>query len=115
MAIAAVESPGKPATLADRVVDACRQAAHLSPEAHLVKSLTADAVEDGVYVARRAVKTARRRMEDVQDETVHRVKRHPLAAIGLALGAGFAAGLTLGWLAGRASRSEAKEELSWLS
>jgi hypothetical protein len=32
----------------DRAIDACRQAAHLSHEAQLLKSLAADAVDDGV-------------------------------------------------------------------
>jgi ElaB/YqjD/DUF883 family membrane-anchored ribosome-binding protein len=115
MATAAVESPRAPATLADRVVDACRQAAHLTHEARLVKSITTDAVEDGVYVAQRALKNARRRLEDVQDEAVHRVKRHPLEALGLAVGLGFVAGLALSWAVGRASRCRDQEHMSWLS
>jgi ElaB/YqjD/DUF883 family membrane-anchored ribosome-binding protein len=115
MATAAVDTPRAPATLADRIVDACRQAAHLTHEAHLVKSITTDAVEDGVYVAQRALKTARRRLEDAQAETVHRVKRHPLEALGMAVGVGFVAGLALGWIAGRASRCRDREHVSWLS
>jgi ElaB/YqjD/DUF883 family membrane-anchored ribosome-binding protein len=111
MAVAAVELPRTAATLANRVVDACRQAAHLSHEAHLVKSITTDAVEDGVYAAQRALKTARRRMEDVQDEAVHRVKRHPLEAIGLAVGIGLVAGLGFGWIAGRWARCRDREQV----
>jgi ElaB/YqjD/DUF883 family membrane-anchored ribosome-binding protein len=115
MATAAVESPRTGATLAGRVVEACRQAAHLSHEANLVKSITADAVEDGVYAAQRALKTARRHVDDVQDEAVHRVKRHPLEAVGLAVGIGFVAGLALGWAAGRAPGCRDREDVSWQS
>ena len=44
-------------TLTDRAIDACCRAAHLSHEAQLLTSLTADAVDDGVHAARRTIRS----------------------------------------------------------
>ena len=50
-------------TVRDRVLDGCRQAAHVSHEARLLKSVAEDLVEDGVYrrEARHEVGPAARR------------------------------------------------------
>ena len=53
------EEASKP-SVRDRVVDACRQTAHLSHEARLLKSLATDAVEDGVHAAKRAITSVKR-------------------------------------------------------
>jgi ElaB/YqjD/DUF883 family membrane-anchored ribosome-binding protein len=99
-----------PATLkgsdvGDRVVDAYRHASHLSHQAKLLKSVAEDAIEDSVHAARRAMKTATRRAEegfgDLKDEAVHRVKRQPLMAVGLAAGVGLMLGMALGFFGGR--------------
>jgi ElaB/YqjD/DUF883 family membrane-anchored ribosome-binding protein len=93
-------------TVRDRAIDACRQAAHLSHEAHLFKSLAADAVDDGVHAARRAIRSVRRSVEelaDLKDEAVHRVKRQPFKAVSVAVGAGLVLGLAIGWI-GRGPR-----------
>ena len=68
-------------TVQDRVLDATRQAAHISHEAQRLKSLAADAVEDGVHAVKRAVKSVTRGMEelgDLKDEAAQCVKRQPL-------------------------------------
>ena len=70
-------------TAHDRAIDAARQVAHLSHEAQLLGSLAADAVEDGVHAAKRAIKSVERGVEklgDRKDELAYRVKRHPLTA-----------------------------------
>jgi len=88
----------------ERAVDAARQAAHMSHEAKLFKSLAADAVEDGIHAARRAFKAAKHRIEelgDLRDEAAYRVKRDPLKAVALAAGAGLVLGLVVGWAGGR--------------
>jgi hypothetical protein len=97
-------------SIRDRVLDAARQTAHLSHETRMLKTLAADAVEDGVHAARRAMTSARRGVEklgDFKDEAVHRVKRQPLRAVGLSLGLGLVAGFAVGWL-GRGSRDAAR-------
>lgn len=105
MASATVEAPEveKP-TVGDRVVDACRQATHISHEARLLKSVAEDAIEDGVHAAKRAMMSVKRRVEevgDLKDEAVHRVKREPLKAVGIAVGVGLVFGMALGWIGGR--------------
>ena len=88
-------------SITDRAIDACRQAAHFSHEAKLLKSLAADAVDDGIHAARRAVRSVRRGVEqlaDLKDEAVHRVKRQPLKAVSVAVGAGLVLGLAIGWI-----------------
>ena len=88
----------------ERAVDAVRQVAHISHEARLFKSLAADAVEDGVHAAKRAIKSVRRHVEelgDLKDEATYRVKRQPLKAVGLAVGLGLGLGVAIGWIGGR--------------
>ena len=88
----------------ERAVDAARQMAHLSHEAQLLKSLAADAVEDGVHAAKRAIKSVQRRVEelgDLRDEAGYRVKRQPFKAIGIAVGVGLVLGVAVGWIGAR--------------
>jgi hypothetical protein len=106
MAAAHVETPGleqKP-TARDRVVDACRHAAHISHEARLIKSVAEDAIEDGVHAVKRAITSVRHRVEelgDLKDGALRRVKRQPLQAMAAAFGIGLAAGVAVGWIACR--------------
>lgn len=108
-ATATVESPAQAPEhpVRDKAVDAMRQALHASDEAHLLKTMAADAVEDGVYAAKRAVKTARRWTQnaaDVRDEAAHRIRRDPLKSVGLAFGLGVPVGLLLGWMGHKTAR-----------
>lgn len=103
MAFAAAETPDvAPSSVKDRVVDACRQGAHLSHEVRLAKSIAADAIEDGIHLARRAAVTAVRRgaeqFEDLRGEAAHRIKRAPLASVALFGAAGLLLGAALGYL-----------------
>ena len=64
-----------------------------------VKSLVADAIDDGTYAVKRAVKSIKRgveQAEDARDEAVHWIKRQPLKAVTIAAGAGLVLGLTTG-------------------
>ena len=91
-------------SIRERAIDAARQVAHVSHEAHLLKSLAADAVEDGVHAAKRAIKSVQRRVEkldDLKDEAAYRVKRQPFKALGIAVGVGLVFGLALAWVGGR--------------
>ena len=65
----------------DRVVDSARRMTKLSDEANALTSRAADAVEDGVYAAKRAVRRGVAQLEDLQAEGIHRVKRHPFKAL----------------------------------
>ncbi len=105
----AVDTPelAREANAADRVIDACRQAALVSHEARRLKSLAADAVDDGVHAAKRAIKSVRRRVEelgDLKDGAMHRLKREPLKALSAAVGIGLVLGVAIGWI-GRGPRS----------
>lgn len=91
-------------TVRDRVADTARRMTNLSHDANALTSRAADAVEDGVYAARRAMKRGAAQLEDLQEEAIHRVKRHPIAALGLAAGVGLVLGIVVGWAGGRAGR-----------
>jgi len=96
-------------TVRERIVDACGQAAHVSHEARVLLSVAEDTIEDGVRAARRAVKSVRRRaeeIEDFKDEAIHRVKRQPLRAVGAAFGTGLAIGFVAGFVVRRPRRRE---------
>ena len=57
---------------------------------------TRESMEGAVRTARRAVAAARNKTEDVVAGTALEVRRHPLAAVGLAGVAGLMAGVALG-------------------
>ena len=57
----------------DRVVDSARRMTKLSNEAHAVTSRAADAVEDGVYTAKRAMRRGVAQLGDLQEEGRYRV------------------------------------------
>jgi ElaB/YqjD/DUF883 family membrane-anchored ribosome-binding protein len=103
MTPATVDAPelDKETTVGGRMADACRQAAHLSHEAQRLKSVAADAVDDGVHAARRAIESVRRGVEDLgdlKDEAVHRVTRQPLTVLSVGIGVGLVLGLAIGWI-----------------
>ena len=95
---------GSEPTVRERVIDAARHAAHISHEAQLLKSLAADAVEDGAHAVNRAIKSVKRgveRLEDMKEEAAHRVKRQPVKAVAIAVGVGLVLGIVVGWIGGR--------------
>jgi hypothetical protein len=99
--------PAVEPTLRERVVDTARRVAHMSHEARMLKSIASDAVEDGVYKALRAMKNARRDIDDVRGDAVYRIKKQPVKAVGVAFGAGVCLGIAAGalvWLAIRSPR-----------
>jgi ElaB/YqjD/DUF883 family membrane-anchored ribosome-binding protein len=98
-----IEIVPKPSA-ADRVVDAVRQAAHLSHRTHMVKSMARDAGEESIHAAKRAIRRVQRRieaLEDLKDEGAHYVKRQPLKAVGLAFGIGIQLGVLIALLSVR--------------
>lgn len=91
------------ATVRERAADALHQAAHVSHEARLLKTLATDAVEDGLHSAQSTIKRARQTAFDARDEVTHRVTREPLKTVALAFGAGALLGLVIGWTRRRRS------------
>lgn len=85
-----------PTTARDRVADVVGRAAHVAHEAKLLKTLAADAVEDGVYAAKRAITRGAHEIEDLREAAAYRVKKAPLASIAMAVGAGVLLGIVLG-------------------
>jgi ElaB/YqjD/DUF883 family membrane-anchored ribosome-binding protein len=100
MAPATITAENEETTVRHRAADAVRQAAHVAHEARLLKTLASDAVEDGVYAAKRAITHGLHELEDLRDSAAYRVKRAPLVTVGLA----FAGGILLGVLVGRIGR-----------
>jgi ElaB/YqjD/DUF883 family membrane-anchored ribosome-binding protein len=92
---------------ADRILDACTQGAHLSHEVRRLRTIAEDAIEDGMYAAKRTMKSVRRgaeRLIDLTDRAAYQVKRRPLRAVGAALGVGMVLGIGIGWIASRSGR-----------
>ncbi|HEY8462145.1 MAG TPA: hypothetical protein VIM99_17280 [Blastocatellia bacterium] len=73
-------------------------------EVKRVKEAVADAVEDGLGAAKRAVKQGRRAAEDMVDDAERRIKRDPLSAIGVSFGIGMGLGTVIGVLLARNGR-----------
>lgn len=110
MTRATVETPSVETepSIRERALDAARRVAHASHEAQFLTSLAADAVEDGVHAAKRAVKSARRRVEklaDLKDQAAYQVKRRPFQALGVAVGVGLVLGVALARIGGRRERA----------
>jgi ElaB/YqjD/DUF883 family membrane-anchored ribosome-binding protein len=73
----------------------------LDSEVKCVKEAVADAVEDGIGAARRAVKQGRRAAEDLVDDAECRIKQRPLSALGVSFGIGLGLGAAIGALLAR--------------
>ena len=87
----------------DPVVDSARRMTKLSDEANALTSRATDAVEDGVYAAKRAVRRGVAQLEDLQAEGIHRVTA-PVQALSLVAGVGLGLGIAIGWAASREPR-----------
>ncbi|HEY7180449.1 MAG TPA: hypothetical protein VIC84_03470 [Blastocatellia bacterium] len=76
----------------------------LEAEVKRVKESVADAVDNGVVAARRAVRQGRRAAEDLVDDAEYQVKRHPFSALGVSFGIGMGLGAAIGVLLARNGR-----------
>jgi len=94
----------KPSThdVRNRADEAIRQVGQVADEARRLKTLASDAVEDGVYAAKRAITHGLHGLEDLRDTASYRIKKAPLMTVGLAFGAGIALGAVVALFAGRA-------------
>lgn len=86
------------------IADTLQQAANLSKEAELLKTLAADAVEDGLQAARQTIEQAKQRAVGARDELAHRVQREPMKAMAVIFASGAVIGLGLGLLCRRQTR-----------
>jgi ElaB/YqjD/DUF883 family membrane-anchored ribosome-binding protein len=76
----------------------------------IVQSDTRHRIDEAVDQVERAIRTARKRAQDLdylRHEFVHRVRQSPVAAISIAFGAGMLIGVVAGAAAGRRRASGA--------
>jgi ElaB/YqjD/DUF883 family membrane-anchored ribosome-binding protein len=85
----------------DRVADVGSAAARLALGAGRVKEAVAEAVEDGVHAARRALIQGGRAARDWVDDAEHQVRQHPLGTVGASFGIGLGLGALVGVLLAR--------------
>ena len=109
-----VRNPASSKDVANRIVDATTCATHLAHEAQFAKSMIQDTVEDKIYAAKRALRLARRRIEqldDYKDDVVRYVKRRPLVSTGIALASGLMVGVAFGWVIAHRRQDESRDRL----
>jgi ElaB/YqjD/DUF883 family membrane-anchored ribosome-binding protein len=70
-------------------------------EVSKMKSMVADAVEDGVQSALRAIKQGRDAAEDAIHDAKHAVRQNPFQAMGVVFGAGVMIGGLVTWIGSR--------------
>jgi F0F1-type ATP synthase assembly protein I len=78
-----------------------RTAGHIAETAHQASRATnaiAEAIEDGVGVAKRAAKQGGDAAEEFLTETSQRLQRHPGLTIAATFAAGITAGALIGWM-----------------
>lgn len=78
-----------------------RTAEHIAESAHQASRATsavADAIKDGVGVARRAAKQSGDAAEEFLDNTTQRLQRHLVLTVVTTFAVGITAGALLGWM-----------------
>lgn len=74
------------------------QVAETARKASRAASAVANALEDGVGVARRVAKQGGDAAEEFIDDTTKRLQRHPVETVVTTFAAGVAAGMLIGWM-----------------
>jgi ElaB/YqjD/DUF883 family membrane-anchored ribosome-binding protein len=93
--------------LLDSITDVGSGAVQLEAGVGRVKQTVADAVDDRIKTASRAIKGGRRAAEDMIDDAEYQVKQHPLGTVGISFGIGLGLGAVAGMLLAR-NRSPGK-------
>jgi ElaB/YqjD/DUF883 family membrane-anchored ribosome-binding protein len=78
-----------------------RTAEHIAESAHQASRATsavADAIGNGLGVARRAAKQGGDAAEELLNDTTQRIQRHPVLTVATTFAVGFTAGAFLGWM-----------------
>jgi len=83
-------------TTQDGLADVVGRAAHLAHEARVLKTMAADALEDSVHAARRAVTRGNRELEEFRETAAYRIKKAPFVAVAIAVGVGLVVGTVCG-------------------
>jgi hypothetical protein len=76
-------------------------AEHIAESAHQASRATcavADAIEEGVGVARRAAKQGGDAAEEFLSNTTQRIQRHLVVTVATTFAVGFTAGTLIGWI-----------------
>jgi hypothetical protein len=81
-------------TVAERTAGHIEESARQAVRA---TSAVAEALRDGVGVARRAAKQGGDAAEEFLDDTTRRIRRHPVLTVVTTFAAGFTAGALIGW------------------
>ncbi|MGA3315683.1 MAG: hypothetical protein ABSC64_04510 [Candidatus Korobacteraceae bacterium] len=74
------------------------QIAETARKASRATSAVADAIEDGVGAARRVAKQGGDAAEELFDDTLKRLQRHPIETIVVTFAVGVTAGIAIGWM-----------------
>jgi len=82
-------------TVAERAAEHIAESAH---QASRATSAVAEAIEDGVGIARRAAKRGGDAAEEFLDDTTQRIQRHPVLTLATTFALGFTAGALIGWM-----------------
>ncbi len=83
---------------AEKAAEHVREAIHKVPCA---TSMVAEAIEGGIDTAKRVGKRGSDAVEELMDDTVNRVKRHPVESLVTAFAIGFIVGGLVDWLTRR--------------
>ena len=81
-----------------------------SAEARVLAAKADETVQEGVHAAKRRYRVAMRRAEDAANDATTCIRRQPLTAVGVALGAGLAIGAVGSFLAAVIASQRAERE-----
>ena len=90
-----------------KTIRAGEQLAESACNVERAKAALLTALDEAKATARRAVHRGRRAVEDLQelqDNAVQRIRKHPRSTVAITFGAALGAGLLLGWVVGRSRR-----------
>jgi ElaB/YqjD/DUF883 family membrane-anchored ribosome-binding protein len=74
------------------------QIAHSAQRISKAAETFADVLDEGIGVAKRAVKHSGDAFEELMDDNTQRIKRHPLETVAMTFAIGFSVGMMFGWL-----------------
>ncbi len=83
-----------------KAADASEKIAQAIPDVNRVQT----SLEERVRGAVRAVKRGRYVVDELTEDALHRMKRHPVRTAAISFGLGLVVGTTVGWMISRAQR-----------